>query len=337
MTGVTMFLVVSLKLLGIQSPFVLNPQSDQPTIAEVIESKLTRKVNTYTLKEDTDFLSLAQKADAEDSTPAIQSNGYVVINYETGEIVDKMNSEAELPIASLTKIMTAVVALDLAQPTDVFTVTPTAAQIVPTKIGVEPGQKLNVNELLQAVLLTSANDAAQVIQDGIDQKYGQDVFIKSMNEKAKFLGLTNTSFSNPQGFDSPSNYSSPEDLAILSHYALTHYPLIAQIVKKDYAYIDKNQHHENYNLPNWNGLIDVYPHVSGIKIGNTEDAGKTTIVISERENKKILVVLLGAPGVLERDMWAIELLNLGFTKAAGLPPIQVTEEQLRAKYQSWYN
>ncbi len=240
------------------------------------------------------------------------------------------------PIASLTKIMSAVVALDLVSPDKEFTVSPKASTIEPTRIGVIPGQKFKMSELLEAGLMTSANDAIEVVREGVDDVYKEPVFVKAMNQKATYVGLKNSHFANPQGFDSVQNYSSAEDLAILARYALTEYPLISQIVKNDYAYMPETATHKQYDLYNWNGLIDVYPNISGVKIGNTDDAGMTTVVVSERQGKKILVVLLGAPGVLERDLWAADLLDLGFEKTLGLSAIAVTPDQLHAKYSSWH-
>lgn len=156
-----------------------------------------------------------------------------------------------------------------------------------------------------------------------------------MNEKATFLGLTNTHFTNPQGFDAKDNYSSAEDLAILSHYALTNYPLIAQIAQKEYVYIAKNSFHKQFDLYNWNGLLGVYPQIKGLKIGNTERAGKTIIAVSNREGKQIIVVLLGAPGILERDLWTSELFDAGYTKLTHLPKVNIKEENLQAKYNTW--
>jgi D-alanyl-D-alanine carboxypeptidase len=156
-----------------------------------------------------------------------------------------------------------------------------------------------------------------------------------MNEKVKFIGLKNSEFSNPQGFDNPHNYSTVEDLAVISNYAVTHYPLLAQIVKKDHEVLSANEYHQEYYLNNWNGLLDVYPNVMGVKIGNTNEAGTTTAVVSERNGKRIVVVLLGAPDILNRDLWASELLDVGFEKTAGLAAISVTENQLRDKYSTW--
>src|SRR5205814_1449958 len=123
-----------------------------------------------------------------------------------------------LKIASLTKIMSAVVALDLAKPEVEITVSKHATEMIPSKVNLKEGEKLTVEETLNCFLMASANDCAQAIKDGIDAKYSdevsnsenQSIFIKAMNEKAKFLGLKNTHFVNSMGFDSPDHYSSPE-------------------------------------------------------------------------------------------------------------------------------
>ena len=97
----------------------------------------------------------------------------------------------------------------------------------------------------------------------------------------------------------------------------------------------KDQNHKQFDLYNWNGLLGVYPGIFGVKIGYTENAQKTTIVASQRDGKKVLVVLLGAPGVLQRDLWASQLLDQGFEKLANLSSINITEEELREKYSTW--
>lgn len=326
------FLGLILTKIGIRVPNIISPitnavEKNQKNTFFEIKKKLENKKNYFKLYKNTEPFYYNISAE--------NASSYLVADLDTGNILAEKNSEKPLPIASLTKVMTAVVALDLALPSDVFQVSETASRIIPTKIGVEPGEKMTLNELLNATLLTSANDAAQVIKEGVDQKYGEKVFIKAMNEKAKFLGLKNSSFANPQGFDDPNNYSSTQDLATLTHYAINNYPLIKEIVKKDYEYLPASQNHKKYDLYNWNGLIGVYPNVFGVKIGNTDKAETTTIVVSEREGKDIIAVLLGAPDVLQRDLWAGELLDLGFEKAMNLPPVLVNENQLQAKYNTW--
>lgn len=312
---------------------LLNPAPNKEDPFVNLTFRLEQKPNNFKLNYPNE--GFIKQAAAEEGNDFDNANAYVVLDMETGDVLLEKDAKEKFPIASLTKVMTSTVALDLASPSEYFTVTKQAEKIIPTKIGVTENQKLKLEELLNAVLLTSANDAAEVVREGVDYKYNSDIFIRAMNKKAEFLGLSHSNFSNPQGFDSTQNYSSAEDLAILSHYALTNYPLIAEIAKKSYAFLPEDNNHKQYDLYNWNGLIGVYPGVNGLKIGNTDDAGKTTIVTSEREGKKILVVLLGAPSVLDRDLWASELLDQGFDKLAGLKPIKVTEEQLKEKYATW--
>lgn len=337
---VAVALVVILSRLGIKPPGIFNLQTinfkivnSQPQKINVLESikpRLEQKQNNFQLKNSTSLIP---------STYAVEeynkATAFTVIDYETGEVLAEKNFNTKTHIASLTKIMTAVVALDLASVDEEFEVSASASNMIPTKIGVATGEKLKLDELINALLLTSANDAAEIIKEGIDKKYGENVFVTAMNEKARLLNLSASRFDNPQGFDSIRNFSTVEDIAILSHYALEQYPLIAEVAKKEYQYYGANQSRGQMDLYNWNGLVGVYPGTFGLKIGNTDWAKYTTVVASQREGKKVLVVMLGAPGVLERDMWASQLLDLGFEKLGGIAPLNITELQLNQKYSSW--
>ncbi len=308
-----------------------SPLSDKKISAlSVVRDKVQQKMNTYRLKDTPSFVSRTYAAALYDNASA-----YAAVDFDKGEIIAEKDVAKRLPIASLTKIMTAVTALDLIDPDEMVSISENATKAIPTKLVFETWEKITVRDLLNAILLTSANDAAEALKDGINIKYGTEVFIDAMNMKAEYIGLKNTHFANPQGFDDRQNYSTVEDLAILSHYALSHYPLIAEIVKKEAEYMEATDHHKRYVLYNWNGLVGVYPNTIGMKIGNTGQAGTTTVVVSEREGKRILTVVLGTPGVLERDMWAAELLDIGYEKTLGLQPVNVTEDQLREKYATW--
>lgn len=278
--------------------------------------------------------SLIPKAEAEDTT--LSASSYLLVDLDTGEVIAEKNSTQKLPIASLTKIMSAVVALDLAKKDDIYIVSDKASKVTPTRIGVVPQEEMKMQELLEAMLMTSANDAAQVLKEGVDGDYQAPIFIAAMNEKSQLLGLKNTHFSNPQGFDSPENYSSAEDLAILIQYALKNYPLLSETVQKDYGYLPQNNLHKQFDLPNWNGLINVYPDVIGVKIGNTDAAGMTTAVVSKRGGKRLLAVVLGAQDIFARDIQAATLLDIGYKKTLGLEAVNVTRAQLQQKYNSWY-
>jgi len=340
LTFFAMFLLTSLKQLGVSLPTIsfdkfsiIDPLSKNSSIFDGIEGKLEQVKNDYHLSKQSSFITSSYAATTNDYDNA---SAYALIDFDSGNIIAEKNLDKKVPIASLTKLMSAVVALDILSPTEQITVAKKATNIEPTRIGVKTGQKYTLYELLNAMLLTSANDAAEVVRDGIDAKYQQEVFIKAMNQKAQDIGLTNTHFANPQGFDNPQNYSTAHDLAILTHYALANYPTIAAIVSQDQKMLPATQTHPKVLLLNWNGLMDVYPNIFGVKIGNTDQAQTTTIVGSQRGGKKLLVVLLGAPTIIQRDLWASELLDLGYEQTLGLPPVSVNENELLAKYQSWY-
>jgi len=331
-TFVIAFSVVLLGKLGISLEKIISPIPKQVAVIDQVRPKLARLPNDFQVKKQQ---SLIPQASADTVEEYDNAKAYLVMDFDSGNVIAEKNLSEKESIASLTKIMTAIVAIDLLPLEAKLSVTENAASIEPTKIGVVAGQSMTLTELLHASLLTSANDATEVIREGVDTYFKEPIFIQAMNEKARLIGLKNSHFENPQGFDGVEHFSTVEDLAILSHYALTNYPIFSEIVAKDYTFLEEDQHHKQYDLYNWNGLLGVYPNVSGVKIGNTENAGRTTVVVAERSGKKILVALLGTPGVLERDLWAAELLDLGFAKTLNLTPINVTEEQLREKYATW--
>jgi serine-type D-Ala-D-Ala carboxypeptidase (penicillin-binding protein 5/6) len=297
---------------------------------EDLTPKLNQKPNNFKLQSNPSFVQSARASEDYDAAHA-----YIVVDADTGKIITEKDSSSRIPQASLTKVMTAVTALDLTTPEELFTVTQRAADTDPTKIGVVTGEKMALSELLNAALLTSANDAVQVINDGFDTKYGDGAFIDAMNKKAELIGLNDSHFQNAQGFDGNKHYSSAADLAVLTKYALDNYPQIREIVKKDYEFLPANSNHKQFDLYNWNGLLGVYPGVYGVKIGNTDNAANTTIVISERSGHRLIVVLLGAPSIPDRDYWAAGLLDYGFEKDANLPAVNITRSDLKAKYATW--
>jgi D-alanyl-D-alanine carboxypeptidase len=327
------FLMVFLQKVGFgRSSVIVSPERQQRDIFESVKPKLEVTPTTFKLETNQTLLPQVYADEGGDYQGA---NAYGVIDLDTGQVLLSKNLTQRLPQASLTKVMTAVVALDLASLNEEFSVSEKAANEIPTRLALTPGNKLKLYEALDALLLVSANDTATVIKEGIDKKYGSEVFIAAMNEKAKFLGLKNTHFQNPQGFDGDSHYSSVEDLAVLTQYALTNYPVISEIVKKDHSELLPDNNHPKYEwLNNWNGLIGVYPGAYGVKIGNTDNAGTTTIVASQRGGHRLVAILLKAPGVLERDLWTSELLDKGFSQF-GISPANITEAELRAKYKTW--
>lgn len=268
--------------------------------------------------------------------PLVTAPAYIVVNKD-GDVVYSMNADTKRPPASLTKLMTAMVVLDfIGDLGEKFEVQKQSVNLEPTILMVDAGEKLPVRQLLEAALITSANDGADVLARGLAKKLGgsREVFVKLMNQKAQNMNLTNTRFKNPTGYDDEAQFSTARDLAKMTYYALHNYPEIKRIAALRSSSIPKTEEHKPYELPNWNALLGVYPGVDGVKIGNTQKAKHVTIVTSARGDERFWVVLLGAPDRRARDLWTAQLLNTAFSDF-GIKPFRVTQEMLRARSREW--
>lgn len=326
---VGVLLLAGIPVVSSKLPFV-SPLSTSSHIFTVVGPKLKQIPNSFSLKKPSALVPVSYAGSEYE-----QAAAYALVDMDSGEVLASKNLDKKLAFASLTKVMTAVVALDLVNPNDLCSFNDRAAKQIPTKIGAHVGEVFTYEELLHASLLTSANDATEAIKECVDRHYGEPVFIEAMNYKAQYLGLSGSNFANAEGFDNDEHFSTVEDLAVLTHYALSNYNLISEIVAKDEVTLPANGNHRRFRLLNWNGLLGVYPQVFGVKIGNTGDAGKTTIVASSRGDKKLVTVVLGATDIWERDIWASQLLDYGYQKLLDLPPVEVSRAQLRQKYLSW--
>ncbi|MBI2007514.1 MAG: D-alanyl-D-alanine carboxypeptidase [Candidatus Blackburnbacteria bacterium] len=267
--------------------------------------------------------------------PLMAAPAYLAVD-KNGDVVYSANPDVRRSPASLTKLMTAMVVLDIVSPDEVFEVPKEAVGVEPTALLLEQGEKLLVRELLEAALITSANDAAETLARGAAKKLGgsKDVFIRLMNEKAKSMGLRDTRFKNPTGYDEDGQFSTARDLAKIAYWAAGNYPIIKEIIMTHSASISGTKDHKPYELPNWNALLGIYPGVDGVKIGNTEKAGHVTIVTSKRGQERFMVVLLGAPDRKARDLWAAELLDSAFVNV-GVRPARVTWTMVKTRYRQW--
>lgn len=174
-----------------------SPIPQKTSALDIIKPLLYKRVNTFSLKKDFDLVPVAHAGSTYDS-----AHSYIVVDMDTGKVLSSKNESAQLPIASITKTMSSIVVLDLMSQDDLCVVSDHAARVIPTKIGVIAGQKLSIRELLHAAMMTSANDAVEVMKECVNHKFGETIFIEAMNKKAAFLNLKHTHFSNPQGFDS---------------------------------------------------------------------------------------------------------------------------------------
>lgn len=215
------------------------------------------------------------------------AEGIVVVDSDSAVILYEKNADKQMAPASITKMMTALVALDAYSLDDVIKV-----QTVITEgrtMGLVSNEEITVENLLYGMLVHSGNDAAYVLAQQYPAGFGS--FIAAMNAKAKELGLTSTHFTNPMGFDDFEQYSTPRDLlrlaqAVLSHKELTKIVSIPNITVSDVS------HSLYHHLTNVNELVGKIPGVSGIKTGLTEQAGESLVSVVERGGHRVFIVLL---------------------------------------------
>lgn len=261
---------------------------------------------------------------------------YIVYNQQSKRVYYAKGADVRMSPASFTKLLSAQVALDLVPQEYLITATKDSIDKVPTILGLKEGEKISVADLLRGAIATSANDAAQTLADGAANAVGINAteFIYYMNAKATLLGLKNSHFANPDGLDDQNQYSTLLDIAKIVNNVQTNYPEILEAAASDREDIQKTAEHGFYYLPNWNGLLGVYPGVSGLKIAYTGEAGYSTIVTATRSGYSMVAIVSGADSYLERDLAAADLLDAGFL-AVGLEPISINKNQLNLHYKEW--
>jgi D-alanyl-D-alanine carboxypeptidase (penicillin-binding protein 5/6) len=187
-------------------------------------------------------------------------------------------------------------------------VTNESTQVVPSLMGLSPGEKLTLRELIDGLFLDSGNDAAEAIARGIVPR---DQFIRQMNQKAGSIGLTATHFTNPSGLDAPGHVMSAHDIAHLAAYLDKNYPELAAIAATRDIAIPASALHKAFYPHNLNRLIGTYPGATGLKTGLTENAGGCMLATATRDGRHLVAVVLNA--TLHSADDATILLNYGFS------------------------
>jgi D-alanyl-D-alanine carboxypeptidase len=250
--------------------------------------------------------------------PEITGEAAFFVEANTGQVLYSKNSQLKKPIASLTKIMTAIIALDHKKYTDTFIVSKAAEEVEPDEMILIAGEKMTLEELLSGIFLVSANDAAEVLAENVTGDRAE--FIQEMNTKAKMLGMNNTLFINPTGLeeDDPSEptklkerFSTAYDVALMSRYLIAKYPDVVKISSSPYIYLPKTENHQDYELYSGINLLTTYPGVLGLKTGYTPEAGLTLVTLAKKGNAEVIGVLLNCTS--RRDD-AQKLLDYSFKK-----------------------
>ncbi len=302
---IILFLISLIGFLLCRFLFDRNPPSLQK--GYISNNENAQKMYYQTLI-DTFVPDLAWKPTGEykDTDLEIGAKSALLVDAESGQILFEKNPNEIRQIASLTKIMTAVVTLEHKDLFDKILVSEKAASINENRMGIDRGEEYTVDELLYGLVLHSGNDAAFALSEGVAGD--TDTFVAWMNIKAKELGLGNTAFFDPSGLDDR-NKSTVTELVKLTRYALKN-PKFREIVKTDKRELSYNGLHKYLPLENQTNLLTSYPGVLGVKTGYTEEAGLCLVTYAVNSGKEVLGVVLNS-GDRKGDM--ILMLDKGFS------------------------
>ena len=234
------------------------------------------------------------------------ANSYVLMDAETGRVLDSKNMNNRSLIASITKIMTAVIAIESNKLNELIKVDDSILKAYGSGIYIQVGEEMLLKDMLYGLMLRSGNDAAVMIATYVAGS--EEAFVKLMNDKAKKIGMKNTTFVNSSGLDNTDsgNYSTAYDMALLTKYAMQ-YDEYREIVKTKEYTVKTN--YKTYVWHNKNKLLN-YDYVTGGKTGYTEKAGRTLVSTASKDNMNLIVVT-----IRDSDDWNthIKLYNYAFS------------------------
>jgi D-alanyl-D-alanine carboxypeptidase (penicillin-binding protein 5/6) len=237
----------------------------------------------------------------------VDARAYVVQNGATGEVLARYQDAEHLPIASITKLMTVLVALESVEPDDVVTAPVSATIVGESTIHLRAGEQLTVRDLVKAALVQSANDAAYALAFHAGRG-DVEAFVRRMNARARALGLRDTSFVRPDGLDVPGHYSSARDVTLLARTAMQN-SLVRKIVGLHTATIAGGR-----RLFTWNDLLGSFPGLIGVKTGHTTAAGWSEVAAARGAGLTIYATLLGSPNRAQRNADLAALLRWGLQR-----------------------
>lgn len=236
----------------------------------------------------------------------LDAKAAIITDVKSNRVLYAQNSATQLPIASLTKIMTALVTLDHygTQLNSVITVPVEATAVTGSKMSLYANERLTVNNVLKGALIASANDAAITLAYAVSST--PDDFVGLMNQKAAALGLTRTHFTNPIGFDNDQHYSTAEDVAELTRVAMSN-RIFADTVAISKITVRDVTGRFVHPLTTTNKLLGQYQNVTGVKTGTTEEAGESLVVtVTGDSNQQVIAVLLDSPNRFQEGRRALD-------------------------------
>jgi D-alanyl-D-alanine carboxypeptidase (penicillin-binding protein 5/6) len=239
--------------------------------------------------------------------PKPLAEAYLVQNGTTGETLLAHDAAQRVPIASITKLMTVLLAVERARLDDVVTVPPIAAAVGESSLGLRAGERLTVRDLVRGALVQSANDAAYALAYHVG---GGSVsrFVALMNARARTLGLRDTHFARPDGLDAPGHVSSARDVTKLARVAMRK-SFVRETVDDSSDTIAGGR-----TLHTWNDLLASFPGVFGVKTGHTSGAGWSQVAAARGPGYTIYATILGSPSRAQRNSDLTQLLAWGLSR-----------------------
>jgi D-alanyl-D-alanine carboxypeptidase (penicillin-binding protein 5/6) len=255
----------------------------------------------------------------------ITADSAILVEKVSGDVAFQRKADERRPIASTTKLMTALLTLERAKPNQIIPAARYRGGPLETVIGLRPGEEMTVADLLRALLLHSANDAAYTLAQGVGGSVPK--FVRLMNQRARQLGLKDTHYANPIGLDDPENYSTARDLVRLT-MKLQEFKFFRQVVNRTQATLESGAMPRT--IRNRNQLIRRDSRVNGVKTGQTQGAG-WVLVASGRNNRGIQVIaaVLGSDSDLDRQNDALRLLKYGWSLYRVANPLDEGREMAR--------
>lgn len=258
--------------------------------------------------------------------PSVTSRSAIVIEPSSGDVVFAEDPDRRRPIASTTKLMTAYIALHEVSLSDVFTAPRYHAGPFETRINLRKGERMKVADLLRAMLLPSANDAAATVAVGVAGS--RKAFVAEMNRTARRLGMHHTHYANPVGLDERGNYSSARDLAHLA-IRLRAIPFVRETVNRLSATLHTGDHPRT--VINRNLALRAALWVDGMKTGHTSGAGWVLVGSGTRDGVSMVTVVLGEPGESARVGDTLALLRYGESRYRLSRPLRLGHAVARPK------
>ena len=260
------------------------------------------------------------------AAPKIGAPSAILVEPSTGDIVFSRTPNSERAIASTTKMMTALVTLENADLNDTFVTVPYNGLAVESTAGFKGGEKVKVRDLLRALLVASANDAAATL--AVRVAGSREKFVEMMNARARKIGLTHTRFANPVGLDAPGNYSSATDLVKMALLLRTN-PFIRETVDKPKVTLQSGARPRT--LKNRNTLIGKVSFINGVKTGHTQSAGYVLVGSGTKKGVTLVSAVLGTGSEAARNSDTLALMRYGLKRYESVTPVKANAAYGRVK------